>query len=360
MKNKILKWTLIALAPFAFVNCSETDSSTAVDPNVGLYTDVLTNVSNNVIVETYNQMNTKAIALKNAITTLKNTPNDTNLTAVKLAWQATRLPWEQSQGFLYGPDETESLTNLAIDSWPVDEVAVGNIISGGAPIAAATLETNNHARGFHTMEYLIWGLDGNKTAAQLTARELEYLVAAATDLQNSTQQLYDAWKPTGGNYVANFQNAGQSGSVYSAQKAALQEIAAGMIQIADELVTVKIEGPLNGNAGNANPEAEESRSSNNSKLDFTNNIKSIQNMYLGDYNSASGKGLTDIILLTNPTLDAEIKEMITAGITAIDAIPGPFSDAITNSRARVQEAQQAIGELKILLESEMLTHINSL
>ena len=107
--------------------------------------------------------------------------------------------------------------------------------------------------------------------------------------------LHDAWKSTGGNYQRNFTLAGESGSIYTSQKTALVELVDGIIGIADEVGTGKIASPLTGNGGGAAPELEESRFSNNSKLDFEHNIESVQNIYMGDFNGHAGKGLTDIV-----------------------------------------------------------------
>ncbi|AWG26363.1 imelysin family protein [Flavobacterium kingsejongi] len=363
MNKQILNLGALIVASLFFANCSNNDDSTYVDPNANLFTEVLNNVPTNVITDTYKQLNEKAMALKNAINTLAITPDEANLAAVKAAWQATRSPWEQSESFLYGPVGIEEVVDPAIDSWPVDVAAINTIISNSAPITAASLETNDDARGFHTIEYFVWGINGNKAATALTARELEFLKAAADDLQRNTQKLYDAWKTSGsnaGSFANQFINAGQSGSQYVSQKAALAEIVEGLFGIADEVASGKIETPLNGNAGAAKPEAEESRFSNNSKLDFANNIRSIQNVYTGDFDDTSGKGISDIVILTNPTLDAIIKAKITAAIEAIEAIPGTFTQAISNNRAQVQNAQQKVDELKIALESQLFPFINNL
>ncbi len=361
MKTRIFTLGLFAFSAFAFVSCSNNDDSNDVDPNAALYGEVLTNDATNVIVEDYKKMNDNAILLVAAIDNLETNRTAENLAAVKLAWQATREPWEQSESFLYGPVETEEIVDPAIDSWPVDVVAIDNIIANGQPITATSLATNDDARGFHTLEYFIWGINSNKTVDQITDREFEFMQAAVEDLQQNTQKLYDAWKLGGSiHYASNFVNAGQSGSVYPSQKAALTEIAEGMTGIADEVANGKIEEPLNGNAGSAKPEAEESRFSNNSKLDFANNIRSIQNVYLGDYNGNEGKGLTDVVALTNPTLDNTIKTKIQDAIDAINAIPNTFTDAITNNRPAVQNAQQKVNELKTLLQSQLVPFISGL
>lgn len=360
MKKRIFSLGILTIASMIFVNCSNNDDSSETDPNATLYTEVLTNVSNNVIVETYHDLNTKATALKTAINAMTFPVTEDQLTAVKLAWQATRSPWEQSESFLYGPVGIEEVVDPAIDSWPVDVAAIEVIKNNGAPITASSLATNDDARGFHTIEYFVWGIGSNKAAADITAREIEFLKAAADDLQQNTRKLYDAWRTGSGNYVVNFSNAGGSGSVYPSQKSALDEISQGLSGIATEVATGKIEEPLNGNAGGAKPEAEESRFSNNSKLDFANNMRSIQNIYLGDFNGSTGKGLTDVVALVNPTLDATIKNKITDAINAIDSIPGTFTNAITNNRAAVQNAQNKVNELKALLESQLQPLITNL
>ncbi|AWA31288.1 imelysin [Flavobacterium magnum] len=360
MKNRIFSLAILAMASAALVNCSNNNEVTIENPNGPLYDEVLTNVANNVIVETYGELNTKAIALKASINAMTFPATEEQVMAVKLAWQATRAPWEQSESFLYGPVGIEEVVDPAIDSWPVDVASIEVIKNNPNPITASSLADNDDARGFHTIEYFIWGINSNKTAAEITAREIEFLRAAADDLQQNTQKLYDAWKAGGGNYVANFSNAGGLGSIYPSQKAALDEIVQGLAGIATEVATGKIEEPLNGNAGTAKPEAEESRFSNNSKLDFANNIRSIENIYLGDYNGATGKGLTDIVKFANPTLDTNIQAKITAAITAINAIPGTFTDAISNNRTAVQNAQTKVNELKTLLESQLLPLITNL
>lgn len=358
MKNRILSLGAIALSIF-FVNCSNNDDSSSVDPNESLYGNVLTDLSIEVITATYKDLNDKAIALKAAINTLAVTTTEDNLAAVKTAWQATRQPWEQSEGFLYGPVDTQGI-DPAMDTWPVNVADMNAILNSGQTITAALIASNNEARGFHLIEFLIWGENGTKTAAQLNAREKQYLQAAATDLQNNTQILYDGWKSSGGFYASNFINAGINNLLYPSKKAALEEIVDGLITIADEVANGKIEDPLNSEGSTPNAELEESRFSNNSKLDFANNMRSIQNIYLGQYNGSQVQGLTRVVALKNANLDAQIKVKITEAIQAIESIPGTFTNAIYNNRSQVVTAQGKVNELLNILESQLKPYINNL
>ncbi len=359
MKKSIFILALATTIPFGFTSCSDNDPPAETpENNDALYAAVLKDVSLNVITETYNQLYTNATALESAAASL-SVGDEAALDNVKQKWQDTRAPWEESEGFLYGPVDTEGI-DPAIDSWPVDVNAINNILNSGQDITPALLESNNEARGFHTLEYFFWGLDGNKTAADLTSRELEYIQAAASDLRAKTEQLYFGWLPSQGNFAANFINAGESGSIYTSKKNALSEIAEGITIIADEVANGKIEEPLNGNNGNPKPEAEESRFSNNSKLDFANNIRSIEHIYLGDFNGVQGKGLTDIVSAENATLDTDIKAAISEAILAIEAIPGTFTQAIFDNRAEVEFAQGKVLDLLNKLQSELEPFISNL
>ena len=358
MKKRLL--ILAICLQLGFISCSDNAPTSSENPNNSseLYTGVLTNVSRNVITETYSDLYENASEL-NSIAQEMTVGDEAKLVALKEAWQNTRAPWEKSEGFLYGPVDTQGI-DPSIDSWPVDVNAITNILSSDNEITPELLESNNEARGFHTIEYFVWGLDGNKSAADFTGREIEYLQAATLNLQQKTKQLYFGWLSSENNYAANFISAGENGSIYSSQKAALEEMTEGMAAIAGEVANGKIETPLNGNNGKAKPEAEESRFSNNSKLDFSNNIRSIQNIYLGDYGNSQGKGLTDVVSKTNPEMDAKTKAAITDAIQAIEAIQGTFTDAILHNRSQVENAQSKVATLFQILHSEVSPFISSL
>lgn len=359
MKNIFLQASTILISLTLLISCSNNAADEIPDASADLNAQVLANTSVGVITETYKSLYTNSQTLVTAVANL-TIGDEAKLTAVKNAWMATRSPWEKSEGFLYGPVDTEGI-DPAIDSWPVNVNDINNILNSSVAITESLLENNNEARGFHTIEFFVWGLNGNKPASQLTAREIEYLVAASRNLKAKTEQLYNGWSSSQGNFANNFITAGKAGNLlYTSQKTALLEFTDGIITIATEVATGKLEEPLNGNNGGAKPEAEESRFSNNSKLDFADNIRSIQNIYLGDYNNVDGKGLSDIVKAKNATLDTSIKSKITAAINAIESIPGTFTAAIFSNRVEVQNAQTQVAALQLLLESQLKPMISNL
>ncbi len=356
-KSSLIILTLSVVSLFS--SCSDNDPITEEnnDQKV-LYTTVLTDISGEVVTKTYIDLAANAATLHQKTQQL-TIGDEAALEAAKEAWKNTRSPWEKSEGFLYGPVETNGI-DPAIDSWPVDVNAINNTLGSGQPITSSVLESNNEARGFHTLEYFFWGLNGEKTAADLTDREIEYILAASQNLKEKTEQLADSWSPNGGDYASNFRNAGESGSIYSSQETALLEMAEGMQGIADEVANAKIETPLNGNNGGPMPQSEESRFSNNSKLDFADNIRSIQNVYLGQYSGNVGLGISAIVVQENAALDTEMKSAITDAITAIEAIPGTFTDAIQNNRTAVENAQNKVLDLSAIIQNKVLPLLSNL
>ena len=111
----------------------------------------------------------------------------------------------------------------------------------------------------------------------------------------------------------------------------------------------------------SNSEEEESRFSHNSKTDFMNNMRSIQNVYLGTYGPASnGLGIGNIISVEDQTLHTRFITELSTAINAIDAINGTFTEAITNDQAGIQNAIDKVAIVAETLNNDIAPIINNL
>ncbi len=351
--NKSIFFILILGSFFALTSCDDKDDPTPTAD----YKVILDNTGENIILKTYETLALQAALLKTATQTLETNPTQANLDAAKVAWAATRSPWEQSEGFLFGPVDQEGI-DPSIDSWPVNVTDLNNVLSSANPLTESFLaQQEGTLKGFHTIEFLLWGETGAKQVGDITAREFEYLAAAAGVLADDTQTLYDLWKPTGGNFISNIYNSGNGSQVYVSQKSALEEFTNALIIIADEVGNGKINDPF----VQQDLTLEESRFSANSKADFANNIRSIKNIYTGYFGAfGDGHAVSDIIKEKNAAVDAEVIAKIDAAINAIETIPGTFSNAIFNDAAAVSAAQQAVRDLQATLEEKVLPIISNL
>lgn len=334
----------LLLAPLALsIAACDSGGPTADDFEAG---PVLENVATDVITATYADLAVEAAGLLDAVEAFEADPSAARLAAARQQWRDARAPWELSEGFLFGPVDTEGL-DPSLDSWPVNRTDLDAVLASTAtlsPSYVAGLEAT--LRGFHTIEYLLFGADGAKTAAAFTERELDYLVSATAVLRDDAARLADLWRPSGGDYAGQIARAGEAGSAYVSQRAAVQELVNGLVTIADEVGSGKIGGPY----GDRSTAEEESRFSGNSLADFADNIRSVQNVYLGDYAGATGEGLSDLLAERDASLDARVQDEIEAAIDAIEAIPAPFSAAIFESRPAVQAAIDAVLALRATLE----------
>ena len=361
MKLKLISLAAAAAVCALAVSCQK-EPKQSDDTRNALTVEVLKNVSNNVIMATYTDLEKLADQHLKAIKAFRATPNDANLKVVKDTWRAARVAWEQSEAFLFGPTDQQGL-DPAMDSWPVDQVEMDAMLKGNDPITAESIAANNDTRGFHLLEYIIWGESGNKAIADFTSRELEMMEAAGEDLYNNTATLKKEWST----FVFGLINAGMEGNgKYPSTRSGIQELVEGMSSISNEVANDKIDEPLNGKGdgkdGKPHPDLEESRFCHNSKTDYVNNFESIYNIYTGSYKNHSGKGVADILIsLGQKELNEKTIKAIKASQAAINAIPGTFTDAIKidnpEGRKAVAAARDAAAELSTILEKEVLPAI---
>ena len=309
----------------------------------------LDDFANKVVLATYIDLDNRAGDLLTAVKTLESDTTQANLVQAQAAWKAARAPWEQSEAFLFGPVDTQGL-DPALDSWPVNRVDLDGVLGSGQALTEASIDAlEDTLKGFHTIEYLLFREGNQRKAEDITPRELEYLVATTENLKSKTAQLASAWAASGENYAAEVANAGTSSTIYRSQKDAMQEMVNGMIVIADEVANGKISDPFN----EKDTTLVESQFSFNSISDFQDNIRGIQNVYMGKF-TADGQGLNEFVNGKDTDLDARFQTEVQTAIDTIGAIPDPFRDSITAQRAAVQAAIDAVSTVQQTLENDIL------
>ena len=319
---------------------------------------IVTDFADVVVVPTYELLAERASALEETANQLESDPSEGNLAAARAAWVDARVAWEQSEGFLFGPVDSFGY-DPAMDSWPVNRTDLDAVLaSGDAFTEAYVAGLAETQKGFHTIEYLLFGTGADKTAAELTARELAYLTAITTEFRQVAHELAASWtvmvdgRPR---YRDTFATAGSMGNgAYPSMSSAAQEIVQGMIGIADEVANGKIADPYDAH----DPTLVESQFSHNSLTDFQDNIRSIQNAYTAKVPAAgtSGRGLSAYVASIDSELDTRVRAEIQAALDALGAIPAPFRDAISNPEAydEIEAAQSAIRKLQSTLETAVL------
>ena len=316
--------------------------------------EAIANVARTVIVGAYADLADKATDLFDDVVTLNLNSSEENLVAAQQSWRRASGAWEQSEAFLFGPVETMGIEPM-LDSWPVGLVGIESILTGSDSLTSDYISGLDGAlKGFHAIEYLLFGDENDKVATDLTAREKEYLATATENLASTARTLSDAWAAGAGNHVAEFVSIDGAG-LYLNEAAALQELIRGMSAIADRVSNSKISDPFSA----SNAELVESRFSFNTLMDLADNIRGIENIYIGRYLDQDGPGLNDLVRQNNPGLDDRIRAAITSAIEGIRGISFPFRDAVLapGAAAQIEAAIAAVAELQVLLEGEVQSHL---
>ncbi|WP_348674389.1 imelysin family protein [uncultured Abyssibacter sp.] len=349
---------------------------------------MIANEATSVITQTYQNLNTQAAALLTAVQALNDgDATEAELDAAQAAWRNARVPWESSEGFLFGPVDALGV-DPAIDSWPLNTPDLKDYLENNPNATQSDIENaGDDLRGFHAMEWLLFGLDDDgQTNNDMAVADLvgqtgaqNYLVALAQAFQAQTELLEDSWTTDfngNGPYMNDVANPG-AGQLFVSQGAVVEELIGGIIGIVDEVGNAKIADPLGASLGEADTTQVESQYSWNSLTDFHNNVQSVLNAYTGklgfdpdaDVVSGSLNGLFAFVEAHDPVLAARVYDEILAAQSRIALIKGDGDDSTTEitgsakpfreqiltaeGRALIDDAVDALHTLLQTLDTEV-------
>ena len=338
----------------------------AQQPTAETAAPVMANYAN-IAAAAYGDALTGAKALKAAVAALVKEPSQQTLDAARAAWIAARVPYQQSEVFRFGNavvDDWEPRVN----SWPLDEGLIDYVdpsyggatdenalaaldvianpkpVIAGAEVDATTITPTliadtlneadgvetNVARGYHAIEFLLWGQDlngtgpgaGNRPFTDYVQgegcthgncdRRAAYLTAATDLLVSDLQEMVADWAEGGAARKA----------VTDDPRAGLAAMLTGMGSLSyGELAGERMRLGLMLN----DPEEEHDCFSDNTHARHYNDGLGIQNVYLGHYKRTDGSmvegpSLSSLVAAADPALDAEMKAKLETSMAALSAI----------------------------------------
>ncbi|MDR1810906.1 MAG: hypothetical protein LBR34_11010 [Prevotella sp.] len=350
----------------ALVSCSDSDPVDADAEKENELSAIVAQYVDKTVIATYTRLADSSIGLYEALAQLQESGGKTDANVVVAAeqWKSCREHWELSEAFLFGPVDIFGI-DPHIDTWPLDEKSFKDELANQGHIDSMDDENGDiwvsenlgpSLLGFHGIEKILFENGRVKPAAVITANELIYAVAVAGDLRNQCVRLEASWRGfddvsenkrklledkelgyeisgSEWTYSEIMNNAGKAGSSYRSVTSAAAQILDGAITIADEVGNVKIGTAAAFGANEEDKNYIESPYSHNSLKDFTDNIQSIENAYLGGAYGVRDESLSGYIAKKNPAVDTKLKEAIAASYAAIAAIPAPFVQNFTSAEA---------------------------
>ena len=373
MKHLFKSAALVAASLLLAVNfssCSKDPQTNTEEANKTQKEAIVKQYLNHTVYPTYANLAEKTEKLVENLEALKANKTQANVNAATVTFLEARKWWEMSEAFLFGAASDFGI-DPHIDSWPLDEDAFNNLMASPNMIAALATDEDgmvageqlgNALLGFHGIEFILFREGQPRNVNEITDDMMTYIVAVSRDLRNRCFQLEVSWNANapqahkelmeelefnttvnGGDntYGENMTQAGQAGSTFSTFTNALEAIADGCLDIADEVGTSKIGKCHTGE----DVTYVESPYSQKSITDFHDNIISIKNAYMGGMESQRDESLSlhTYIKDNNKELDNKAMNAIENAMAKIQAMKAPFVQFYADASAG--EAMEACQEL---------------
>jgi putative iron-regulated protein len=305
------------------------------------------NFVNVMVVPTFSELSVKARALQTQVQALEASPSEARLKEAQAAWIQARIPWEKSEAALFGPADIFGI-DPAIDSWPLSEGELVGVLNSKERFTSNEVSSlQDSLKGFHAIEWILFGPMGSQKVENLGARELSYATALSQNLAEVTDSLLKGWtEGINGEkaYAVEFLNAGEGSVTFPTEQLAAEQVIRGLTTIITEVADSKIEEPFRAR----DPGLTESQFSENATEDFSNNIRGVKDVVTTT--------LSELLGGQEGALYQKVIRQIDESIAAIQSVPKPFSRAVTeraNDRA-IQNAQGLLRALRTTFEVEVL------
>jgi len=355
--SAIAAWTLALSA------CSKSSDSGNTESFAQIESDITSDFVFKTALPQYTALVNGGNTLDASIQTLNTTTTDANLQIAQTNWRTMRQAWERCEGFLIGPVEAGDYDPNS-DTWPTDYRQMDSLLTSSNPLNLADVQALPQTlRGYHPIEYLIFGEGGSRKASDLDARKKKYLTSLSSDLKSIVAALQNDWTSAPVNYSTAITKAGTTGNTtYPTKLAFFLDITGdnGMAGICNEVGEQNEDGKIYNPYIKSDSTLAESPYSGNSLTDFKNNIVGAQQVYLG---LNGGKGLKDLVAVKNKDLDNKIQAAFTSAISSFDNISGPdnmrFEVAIYKRRTAIQQTLTQLNAVQDLLENDLTTFLKT-
>jgi len=354
MRNYIRFFSIYCFSLGVILSFNACQNANSPDPIISpseYSTAIFTDAATIVIYPVYRDLASNSKLLQTKVNAFTANPTQENLVAAQNQWRATRESWELSEAFLFGPVSSENI-DPGIDTWPVNRSDMDSLLRATTTINETFVaEQQESLKGFHPLEYMLFGMDGNKTATAFTFQELAYAKALATYLVNQTTILEQNWNPSNGQSFHNeFTNSGKGSTTYTKKLDGMLELVNAIAGICGEVG----EGKINEVVVSQNPELEESPFSKNSMTDFRKNIEGVSNLYYCTYKGQTGTSLSGFVKQYNRSLDQKIANQISLCKQSASLVNVPFSEAIFTQQQQLNKVTESLNSLEEIIQNELV------
>lgn len=197
MKSKFKTTLIIALLIGSIFGSKDKNKDDIQKPAFN-ETEMLTNLSANLIVPSYQLMTEDIDFLKSEISNFTTEPNITNLNLARAAWKKAINTWQKVSIFEIGP-ASEIALRENVNLYPVDTLVINQNIANGT--YNLEVVSNYTAKGFQTLDYLLFGISNTDeevvnyyTTYSNAVNRKKYLNDITTDIHTKITKVNTEWQ----------------------------------------------------------------------------------------------------------------------------------------------------------------------
>ncbi len=316
-----------------------------------------------VIMPTHHELRERARELSALLDELASDPATADLAATRQAYLDVRGPLEEAEAFAFGPAEDLN-TFKSIDSAPVDTAKIDAELTSDVELSATQVsKLGTNKRGLHAIEYLLFPADDAELEAALLAddvsgeRRRQFASAAGQLVASAARELELAWQPEKGDFARRFTEPGAPDSVDATVQAGLDTLLNQTVVVSEVLANVKLGKPLGADTGGKVDAAlQESGRAQASLSDMLGNLRGVRNIYRGTRDDERVTSLSTLVHAKSPAADVHALD---EAEVALRDLPEPLDDALTEAPEKVQQAYDAVKQLKRVLATEVLSTLGA-
>lgn len=303
----------------------------------------------------YRAFEQRTADLDDAAQTLCQSPNAADLGRVRDAWWAARAPWKQAEVFGFGPYSEEPVRlGPKIDFWPVRTDAIDALLASDAAVDDAFVATLGATQtGMPVIEVLLYGHADGADWLAADPRRCAYLTGLTADLRVHATEIREAWDPAVGAYLEHLTEAGRQADAFSSLQMALAEMVGRMAFTVENIRNDKLGRPVGlTSGGTPQPAKAESQPSGRSIEDIRDALRGVALLFDGA-DAPGAQGLDAYLIDRGRPFTERMSEALAAANAALDAIPGPLTEAVDTAPETVVAAIASLGELQRLIQVDL-------
>jgi len=193
-----MKYIYLLLISCIIFSCStDTNENDSIDNYNRIA--ILENLTNNIIIPSYEQLQSKMIQLNISSFDFKASQNSSNLTALRKSWKETYIAWQYVEMFNLGKAE-EIDFNKAMNTYPCNTTIINQNISNSQYNLSSSDYSSWSSQGLPAVDYMLYGLDNDSNnilniySGNDGEKNLNYLEDIISQMLDNTNKVTEYWK----------------------------------------------------------------------------------------------------------------------------------------------------------------------